>query len=72
MFISYRKAGVLFIGAAILVLPVIVSMLQDEAEYESWEQNHTDNREVFWMQEPILHKLKKFLSSPDSALKNAK
>jgi ABC-type spermidine/putrescine transport system permease subunit II len=50
----------LAIGAAILVLPMIALIsrsLEDEVYYESWEDSRT-SREVLWMQEPMLHKLK--------------
>jgi hypothetical protein len=66
MITRYRLPFVLAVGATLVLLPLMVSVaeaLEDEAYYESWEQSRTDNREVSWMSEPILHKLKKFLIS---------
>jgi hypothetical protein len=56
-----QKSLIQLICAALLLVTVVAvgQMLADEAYYESWEQSRTDNREVSWMQEPVLHKLRK-------------
>jgi hypothetical protein len=63
MLIPYRRTAILLTGATFLVAPAIVLMafvLNDETEYENWEQSRSHSREVFWMSEPLLHRWKAF------------
>lgn len=60
--ISHRKLAVVLGGVAILTVPCAVLMLIDESYFESWERARTVEREVSWMQEPVLHKVKKLLN----------
>lgn len=62
MFIYALPRRVVLVVSAILLLPIAViagGMIAGEAYYESWEHSRTDTREIFWMQEPLLHKFKK-------------
>lgn len=66
--IMFTRSGkkLFLVLSAILLLPLALAverMLEDEAYYRSWEQSRTDRHEVSWMQEPILHKLNRFLSA---------